>query len=92
VHGAGRELALATPALCLFYLGINTVSMAWITPLSAATALAPFTIAPPMVLPCTVVTLPTYKSVHLTLPETTRKISTTLSLSKASRPTFAAQI
>ena len=64
----------------LTYLGINTVSMAWMTPLSAATSafttLALFTIAPPMVLmvtslPCTVVTAPAFRSLDITLPGTT---------------------
>ena len=62
------------------YLGISTVSMAWITPLSAATSAATtyasFTIAPPMVLiitslPSTVFTLPAFRSVEMTLPATT---------------------
>ena len=62
------------------YLGISTVSMTWITPLSAAMSavvtLAASTVTPPAVaivrsLPCTVLTLPGLMSFDMTLPETT---------------------
>jgi hypothetical protein len=79
----GPEPALPGPSGCLnvpAYLGSTTLSMTWITPLSAtmsvAVTLAPSTITPPAVAtvssePCTVLTLPAFTSLAITLPATT---------------------
>jgi hypothetical protein len=79
----GPGPALAGPSGCLnvpAYLGSMTLSMTWITPLSAtmsvAVTLAPSTITPPAVAtvssePCTVLTLPAFTSLAITLPATT---------------------
>lgn len=62
------------------YFGSTTVSITWITPLSATTSalitLAPLTVTPPVVArvsspPCTVLTLPALTSLAITLPLTT---------------------
>ena len=48
-----KQAARAYPQPVIFYLGISTVSMTWITPLSAAMSvlmtLALFTVTPPVV-------------------------------------------
>jgi hypothetical protein len=72
----------AWPGICcrLAYFGMSTVSITWITPLSAAMSavetFAMSTVAPPLVAtvsdePCTVLTFPAFRSAAMTLPGTT---------------------